>query len=110
MIIIAQVIKGPVTRVLPVGAIRVGMSHKAPDVISLDDLVALHGTTASAEQAAPSSSTPSGPIVFVVGAFAHGQIDYSYTDKLVSISQYPLSAAYCLSRITNTFERAWGVC
>lgn len=104
------------TRVLPVGAVRVGMSHKAPDVIGLDELVALHGTTpAVEEEASPSSSgqpgpPSSGPIVFVVGAFAHGQIDYSYTDKLVSISQYPLSAAYCLSRITNAFEKAWGVC
>lgn len=100
-----QVIKGPVTRVLPVGVLRVGMSHKAPEVIGLDELIALHGTAPAA-----GASAASGPIVFVVGAFAHGQIDYSYTDKLVSISQYPLSAAYCLSRITNAFERAWSVC
>lgn len=98
-------IKGPVPRVLPVGALRVGMSHSVPEVIGLDALIALHGTAPAAE-----ASAPGGPIVFVVGAFAHGQIDYSYTDKLVSISQYSLSAAYCLARITNAFERAWGVC
>lgn len=34
--------------------------------------------------------------VFVVGAFAHGQMGYSYTDTLVSVSEYPLSAAYVL--------------
>lgn len=84
-----------------------GMSHKAPEVIGLEELIALHGTAPAAEALGAAGG---GPIVFVVGAFAHGQIDYSYTDKLVSISQYPLSAAYCLARITNAFERAWGVC
>ena len=49
------------------------------------------------------------PVVFVLGAFAHGKIDQSYCDAFISISQYPLSAAYAISRITNALEAKWGV-
>ncbi|KAI7836671.1 hypothetical protein COHA_009447 [Chlorella ohadii] len=49
------------------------------------------------------------PLVFVVGAFAHGKIDDSYVDEYISISQFPLSAAYALGRITNALERKWGI-
>lgn len=30
-------------------------------------------------------------------------------DKEISISEYPLSAAYCLARITNAFEQKWDI-
>ena len=30
-------------------------------------------------------------------------------DTNISISEYPLSAAYCLARITNAFEQKWGI-
>ena len=49
------------------------------------------------------------PLVFVVGAFAHGKIDDSYVDEYISISQYPLSAAYALGRITNALEQKWNI-
>ena len=49
------------------------------------------------------------PVVFVLGAFAHGKIDHSYCDTLISISQYPLSAAYAISRITNALEVKWRI-
>lgn len=49
------------------------------------------------------------PLIFVVGAFAHGKIDQAYCDQFISISQYPLSAAYALSRITNALELKWGI-
>ncbi|XP_070309187.1 ribosomal RNA small subunit methyltransferase NEP1 isoform X3 [Odocoileus virginianus] len=54
---------------------------------------------------APSSD----PIVFVVGAFAHGKVDVEYTEKMVSISNYPLSAALTCAKVTTAFEEAWGV-
>ena len=44
-----------------------------------------------------------------VGAFAHGKIDAPYVDEEISISQYPLSAAYCLARITNCMEAKWNI-
>eukprot|EP00887_Chlorella_sp_A99_P003266 scaffold9.g3266.t1 len=49
------------------------------------------------------------PVVFVVGAFAHGKIDDAYVDEYISISQFPLSAAYALARITTALEQKWGV-
>jgi rRNA pseudouridine-1189 N-methylase Emg1 (Nep1/Mra1 family) len=45
------------------------------------------------------------PIVFIVGAFSSGRVDASYADHELSISQYPLSAAQVLTRITNACEQ-----
>jgi rRNA small subunit pseudouridine methyltransferase Nep1 len=90
-----QVIKGPVSRHLPVGAPRIGFS---PSAESLQDMHQ-YASSLSEEQ----------PVVFVVGAFAHGEIDTSYVDKEISISQYSLSAAYALARITTAMEAKWGI-
>ncbi len=51
----------------------------------------------------------SGPVVFVVGAFAHGHIEAPWVDEELNVSEYPLSAAYCISRITNAFEMKWKI-
>ena len=37
------------------------------------------------------------------------QVEVSYTDKWISVSQYPLSAACCLGRITNALEAKWNI-
>lgn len=37
------------------------------------------------------------------------QVDDSYVDQYISISQFPLSAAYALGRITNALEHKWGI-
>jgi len=49
------------------------------------------------------------PCVFVVGAFAHGRLEIEYTDKTVSISDLPLSAACCISKLTNAVEDKWDI-
>jgi rRNA small subunit pseudouridine methyltransferase Nep1 len=90
-----QVIKGPVTKYLPVNARRIGFSVKA----ELQPM----------ERFARESLDDGVPVVFVVGAFAHGAIDTSYVDEEVAVSQYPLSAAYALARITNAMEQKWGI-
>ena len=90
-----RVVKGPVTRYFPVGAARVGFSRSSPTTQALPEMVAAMDDGA--------------PVVFVVGAFAHGKIDAPYVDRTVSVSQYPLSAAYCLGRITNALEGKWGI-
>jgi rRNA small subunit pseudouridine methyltransferase Nep1 len=61
------------------------------------------------EQYVRSSLEDTVPVVFVVGAFAHGAIDTSYVDEEIAVSQYPLSAAYALARITNAMEQKWGI-
>jgi rRNA small subunit pseudouridine methyltransferase Nep1 len=66
------------------------------------------------------------PIVFVVGAMAHGKViiiivifnidcclfkvDVDYTERDVAISQYPLSAALTCTKLCNAFEESWGIC
>ncbi|KAL9989643.1 hypothetical protein ACROYT_G004210 [Oculina patagonica] len=49
------------------------------------------------------------PIVFVVGAMAHGSVDVPYVEETVAISQYPLSGALTCAKICTAFEEAWGV-
>lgn len=49
------------------------------------------------------------PICIVVGAIAKGAIETDYTEENISISNYPLSAALCCSKICDAFEQAWGV-
>lgn len=38
-----------------------------------------------------------------------GKIDDSYVDESISVSQFPLSAAYALARITTALEQKWGI-
>lgn len=88
-----RVVKGPVPPHLPVDALRIGFSH-------------------SSESLAPVATTvarfpPGKPLVFVLGAFSHGKIDDGYVDEYLSISQFPLSAAYAIARLTNALEAAW---
>jgi rRNA small subunit pseudouridine methyltransferase Nep1 len=90
-----QIIKGPVTKYFPPNCKRVAFSHSAPDVVPLRQFV---------EELSDDT-----PAVFAVGAMAHGKIDAAYADKWVSISEYPLSAACCLGKITNALEWKWGI-
>lgn len=91
-----QIVKGPVTRYLPSDAIRIGFSHKAAEIKDIFKFV---------QEECPEDR----PIVFVVGAFAHGKVDGSYVDQEISISNYPLSAAQALTRITNACEQRWKI-
>lgn len=87
-----KVIKNPVTDHLPIGCKKIGMSFKAEQCVDPRTLV-------------PSDE----PIVFVVGAMAHGSIDTDYTEESYSISNYPLSAALTCAKLCNAFEEKWGV-
>ena len=90
-----QVIKDDVTKQLPPGAKRVAFSRVAPNLVKLKDFV----------RELPDDT----PAVFVVGAMAHGKMDIAYVDQWVSVSEYPLSAACCIGRITNAFEDKWDI-
>lgn len=71
---------------------KIGTSFSVEDISDIRELV-------------PSSD----PVVFVVGAFAHGKVSVEYTEKMVSISNYPLSAALTCAKVTTAFEEVWGV-
>lgn len=85
-----KVVKGPVTKYFPAGALRVGFSHKADSVVPLQTFVKTLPTTS--------------PVIFAVGGMAKGKIQAPYADSMVSISEYPLSAACCIGKITNALE------
>ncbi|NP_001396710.1 ribosomal RNA small subunit methyltransferase NEP1 isoform 2 [Mus musculus] len=87
-----KVIKNPVSDHFPVGCMKIGTSFSVEDISDIRELV-------------PSSD----PVVFVVGAFAHGKVSVEYTEKMVSISNYPLSAALTCAKVTTAFEEVWGV-
>ncbi|XP_060578926.1 ribosomal RNA small subunit methyltransferase NEP1-like [Ruditapes philippinarum] len=87
-----KVIKNPVTDHLPIGCKKIGMSFKAEKCVDPRTLV-------------PSDD----PVVFVVGAMAHGSIDTDYTEEEYSISNYPLSAALTCAKLCNAFEEKWDI-
>ena len=89
-----RVIKGPVGKHLPTGAHRVGFSRSAEKIVPIHVHPAIDRTD---------------PLVFVLGAFSHGHIDDGAVDEYISISQFPLSAAYALARITNALEQKWSI-
>ncbi|KAI6698909.1 hypothetical protein NL676_019028 [Syzygium grande] len=70
------------------GQARIGFSHSSEKVVEMQDYVAAIGDDI--------------PLVFVVGAMAHGKIESEYTDDFISISNYPLSAAFNSSHGTGT--------
>lgn len=89
-----RVVKGPVSRHLPTGAHRIGFSRSAEKIISVHNHPALQQDS---------------PLVFVLGAFSHGHISDGQVDEYISISQYPLSAAYAIARLTNALEQQWNI-
>ncbi|KQJ94453.1 ribosomal RNA small subunit methyltransferase nep-1 [Brachypodium distachyon] len=90
-----NVIKNPVTQYLPVGARKIGLSYSSVKSVNLFDYVA--------------KSSDDEPLVFVVGAMAHGKIENDYSDDYIQISSYPLSAACCLNRISSALEQKWNI-
>nr|GFB59730.1 ribosomal RNA small subunit methyltransferase NEP1-like [Tanacetum cinerariifolium] len=66
-------------------------SHSSEKLVDMHDYVATLDKDAT--------------LVFVVGAMAHGKIENDFIEDFISVSGYPLSAAYCITRITNALER-----
>lgn len=94
--VLMKVIKNPVTDHLPSGCKKIATSHKASSVVQLSTYV-------------PSITKDDGPVVVVIGGFAHGNLQLDWVDETISISNYPLSAALCCAKFCNAFEEAWGV-
>ncbi|XP_010516302.1 PREDICTED: ribosomal RNA small subunit methyltransferase NEP1-like [Camelina sativa] len=88
-------IKNPVEIHLPVNSRKIGFSHSSEKLVNMQK----HLTTVCNDT----------DTVFVVGAMAHGKIDCDYIDDFVSISGYPLSAAYCISRICEALSTNWNI-
>ncbi|EDW06850.1 ribosomal RNA small subunit methyltransferase NEP1 [Drosophila mojavensis] len=95
-----SVIKNPITDHLPVGCKKYAMSYSGRLVTNCRDLV---------PKGEEGSSAYEEPVVIVIGAFAHGTLNTDYTEELISISRYPLSAAIACSKLCSAFEEVWGV-
>ncbi|XP_044508711.1 ribosomal RNA small subunit methyltransferase nep-1-like [Mangifera indica] len=90
-----RVIKNPVTQYLPVNSQKIGFSYSSDKLVKMRNHVA------------PISDDVD--LVFVVGAMAHGKIETDYTDDLIAISGYPMSAARCIARICEALEDKWDI-
>ena len=96
-----NVIKNPVTDHLPPNS-KIYLLSVTGKLTALPELVptlAKRGKEAKKE-----------PIVFVAGAMAHGKVEPEYdVHECLGISEYPLSGAAALGRLTNAFENALGI-
>ncbi|KAK4432065.1 Ribosomal RNA small subunit methyltransferase NEP1 [Sesamum alatum] len=90
-----RVIKNPVTQYLPINSRKIGFSHSSEKLVDMYNYVGAINNDLD--------------LVFVVGAMSHGKIEVDYVEDYISISEYPMSAAYCISIITTSVERKWKI-
>jgi len=90
-----KVIKNPVTDHFPTGVKKIGAAYEATKLVDIEDYVKVNFKDE--------------PVVFVIGAFAHGDFEVDYLDEKISYSNYPLSASVACGKLCVAFERHWGV-
>lgn len=90
-----RLIKNPVTQYLPVQCRKIGFSHSSEKLVDMSKYISTIDNELD--------------LVFVVGAMSHGKIEENYVEDYISVSEYPLSAAYCISIITNAVEQKWKI-
>ncbi|KJE91388.1 C2f protein, variant [Capsaspora owczarzaki ATCC 30864] len=90
-----KVIKNPVTDHLPPGCRKIGFSFDAKRTVQFSEYI--------------KTLPPTDPVAFIVGAFAHGEIDEDYCEESIAISEYPLSASVACGKLCAGFEDLWGI-
>lgn len=98
-----KVIKNPFSQYLPAGTRCFGMSCQG----TLYSPINLASTLMPQDYASAKA-----PTCFVVGAMSTGHVqleDHPYMEKMISVSEYPLSGAAALSRIASGIEHYWGI-
>lgn len=108
-----KVIKNPFSQHLPPGTRVLGMSCKgtlySPMALARSPLVPDSPNNVN------NAGTAGGvvlPVCLIVGAMASGSItvnDHPYIEKMISISNYPLSGAAAISRILGGIEHHWEI-
>lgn len=97
-----NVIKNPVLDHLPIQARRIG--------IIITKILGFSGDAKTVKIADYVKSIPSDePVVFFIGAMAHGEDNFEYAEEKISISEYPLSASVACSKLCNAYEDLWGI-
>ena len=97
-----RVIRNPVTDHLPPSSLRLGTSSQAT-------LVDIHELAQRIGGGKPRGEGLRDPIVLCVGSHASGPAEVDWTERSISVSQYPLSASVALGRMLNAFEHAWSI-
>eukprot|EP00584_Thalassiosira_punctigera_P011930 CAMPEP_0172551548 /NCGR_PEP_ID=MMETSP1067-20121228/40068_1 /TAXON_ID=265564 ORGANISM="Thalassiosira punctigera, Strain Tpunct2005C2" /NCGR_SAMPLE_ID=MMETSP1067 /ASSEMBLY_ACC=CAM_ASM_000444 /LENGTH=283 /DNA_ID=CAMNT_0013339353 /DNA_START=155 /DNA_END=1003 /DNA_ORIENTATION=- len=96
-----KVIKNPFSQHLPVGTHVYGMSCQGT----------LYSPMGLAKALIPVNPNESeNQVCFVIGAMATGHVtveDHPYIEKMISISEYPLSGASAINRILGVIEHQW---
>ncbi|CAK9296999.1 unnamed protein product [Gordionus sp. m RMFG-2023] len=113
-----KIIKNPVSNHIPIGFMKFGTSVLSSISMKPFELITLiNDKTENPDKIINesmmidkiSNKTNSEGYVFVVGAMAHGSVNTDYTEKDISLSEYPLSAALTCSKLCNIFEQAWNI-
>eukprot|EP00455_Lapot_gusevi_P033247 TRINITY_DN3632_c0_g1_i1.p1 TRINITY_DN3632_c0_g1~~TRINITY_DN3632_c0_g1_i1.p1 ORF type:complete len:111 (+),score=21.23 TRINITY_DN3632_c0_g1_i1:265-597(+) len=89
-----RVVKNPVTRFFPPGAIKIGTSVTG-ELVDVREYA----------NALPDDR----PIVFMFGSHAHGKCEVDWADQYIAVSNYPLSASVAIGRVMNAFESKWNI-
>ena len=89
-----NIIKNPITDHLPTKCQKVGMSGDA-EVVKFSEWV----------KQLPEDES----VVFWVGGMAHGKDEFPLAEKVIGISEYPLSASVVCGKICSAFEDLWGI-
>jgi len=90
-----RVIKNPVTDYFPATCKKIAAEYEVKKLVDIEDYVKVNFKEE--------------PVVFVIGAFAHGDFSVDYCDEKISFSNYPLSASVACGKLAVAFERHWGV-
>lgn len=90
-----RVIKNPVTQYLPLNSRKIGFSYSSEKLVDIQKYVGAVKDDVN--------------FVFVVGAMAHGKVDDEYVEDYISISGYPMSAAWCIGRICEGLQQKWSI-
>lgn len=89
-----NVIRNPITDHLPIKCQRIGMSGEG-EVMKVSELV---------------RQLPEGePVVFFIGAMAHGEDNFEFAERKVAISEFPLAAATVCSKLCHAYEELWNI-
>ena len=91
-----SVIKNPVTDHLPPGCRKISLTYKADSCMRARDYLEKVGATNE-------------PVVFVIGAIAHGSLNVPYSEESLAVSEYAMSAAGVCAKLADACEELWGV-
>ena len=90
-----KVIKNPISDHLPVGCKKIGLKYEMKKCLKMVDFA----RTLPVDE----------PVVYFIGAMAHGEYDVEALDEEISISEYPLSASTVCAKVCYAYEDVWGI-